>query len=392
MNLLDLVIILVLLYEAVVGYRRGLSYSLLSVAGVLLGIVAGSWLATLIPTAVTTMPLAVRSGLAAVLILIMAWIGHALGARAGVRARLGALRIHLGVFDSLGGLTWGLLAVLAAVWYLGSVLAAGPWPALAASIRGSTIVSALRSDFPQAPVWFGSLQRLFAEVPFPPTFVGIVPLLPAGVPPAATVAGNPAINAAARETVKVVSAGCGGLIEGSGFPVAPDVILTNAHVVAGGHDTQVLVPGAGGPLAATVVFFDPERDLALLHVPGLGLTPLSFSGTVQRGTGGAVIGYPGGGPERIVPAAVDAVLNAQGANIYSQGTVNRQIYVIEANVQPGNSGGPLLNLKGRVLGVVYAKSLEVTNQAYALTSGEVRQDVSRGRQDTAPVSTQACAA
>jgi S1-C subfamily serine protease len=195
---------------------------------------------------------------------------------------------------------------------------------------------------------------------------------------------------AAAETVKVVSVGCGGLVEGSGFPVAPGVILTNAHVVAGAHDQQVEVPGRAGSLPAEVVFFDPLRDIALLRVPGLNLAPVKISTSGTRATQGAVIGYPEGGVEQVVPGAVRGELDAVGRNIYSTSIVSREIFVLQASVIPGNSGGPFVNLQGQVLGVVFAKSLVSGDQGYALTAGEVLPDVAKGEFDTNAVSTQSC--
>ncbi|HEY6538712.1 MAG TPA: trypsin-like peptidase domain-containing protein, partial [Candidatus Dormibacteraeota bacterium] len=213
---------------------------------------------------------------------------------------------------------------------------------------------------------------------------------PAPVSVPASLDGNQAVTAAAAETVKVVSSGCGGLIEGSGFPVAPGVLLTNAHVVAGGHGTRVSVPGRVGSLAATVVLFDPERDIALLRVPGLNLSPLAISTAGARSTAGAVIGYPGGGVERVVPGAIRGQLDAVGRDIYSSAIVSREIFVLQASVIPGNSGGPFVSLQGQVLGVVFAKSLVTGDEGYALTAGEIIPDIDRGGARTAAVSTEGC--
>jgi S1-C subfamily serine protease len=198
------------------------------------------------------------------------------------------------------------------------------------------------------------------------------------------------VATAASETVKVVSVGCGGLEEGSGFPVASGLVLTNAHVVAGGHAITVLVPGRPGALGAEVVLFDPERDIALLRVPGLPLSPMTIATSGSRATQGAVIGYPGGGPEAVVPGAIRGQIDAVGRDIYSNQIVSREIYVLQASVIPGNSGGPFVSLQGQVLGVVFAKSAVTGNEGYALTAGEILPDIARGESATAPASTQSC--
>jgi len=179
--------------------------------------------------------------------------------------------------------------------------------------------------------------------------------------------------------VKVTSLGCGGLVTGSGFSIGGGYVVTNAHVVSGTSSHHVLTPN-GDDLPASVVYFDPARDFALLDVPGLTGSGLGFA-SASRGTNGAVIGYPGGGPEKIEPAVVDGAVEAQGRDIYSANAVTRQVYVISGRVRPGNSGGPLLDLQGNVLGIVFATSATDPNQAYVLTDDEIAPDVRdvRGR-------------
>jgi S1-C subfamily serine protease len=181
------------------------------------------------------------------------------------------------------------------------------------------------------------------------------------------------VTHAAQAVVKVTGLGCGGLVTGSGFPVGTGYVVTNAHVVSGTRTHTVITPG-GAQLPGTVVYFDPDRDVAVLFVPELKTAPLPF-GPASRGTKGAVIGYPGGGPEKVSPAIVDGRITAEGRDIYNSKLVTRQIFVIEASVRPGNSGGPLVDTEGRVLGLVFATSASTPNQAYALTDDEIDGDV-----------------
>ena len=275
-------------------------------------------------------------------------------------------------------------------WYLGLIFAAGPIPQLSTQIQGSSILRALARTLPAGPAWMGDLQHLLSAVPFPEVFATLVPPLPGPVAIPQDLAAHPQVGQVAAETVKVITSGCGGLIEGSGFPVGPQVVVTNAHVVAGGQSVQVQVPGSAAPLAAEVVYFNPQVDLALLRVPALHLPPLTFSETYPRGTQGAVIGYPEGGPEQVVGGAVRGTVEAVGRDIYSRGLVTRQILVLQAEVIPGNSGGPFVSLSGQVLGIVFAKSLVTTNEGYALSAAEVLPDISHNLADTAPAGTGAC--
>jgi uncharacterized membrane protein required for colicin V production len=390
-NLVDLVIVLALAITGVAGYRRGLTFSVLSMAGLLGGLLLGSWLATLLPARLHGFSSAERTALAIAVVLAVGFLGNALGGLLGARLRLTALRSRIGGgLDSLAGLAWSLIVTLAVSWYLGLIFAAGPIPQLSNQIQGSSILRALARTLPAGPAWMGDLQHLLSAVPFPEVFATLVPPLPGPVAIPQDLASHPQVDQVAAETVKVITSGCGGLIEGSGFPVGPQVVVTNAHVVAGGQSVQVQVPGSAATLAAEVVYFNPQVDLALLRVPALRLPPLAFSETSPRGTEGAVIGYPEGGPEQVVGGAVRGTVEAVGRDIYSQGLVTRQILVLQADVIPGNSGGPFVNLSGQVLGIVFAKSLVTTNEGYALSAAEVLPEISHNLADTTRAGTGAC--
>ncbi len=391
MDLVDLVIALALVYAGFWGYRRGLAYSVLSLLGLLVGLGLGVLLAVSVPGQLQQFSPGVRSALGVGLLLLCAFLGDAAGTWVGLRLRLRAGRLHLGVADSVLGVAWGLVVTLLASWYLGLTFGNGPWQPLASQIQGSVILHRLAGTLPQDPIGLGGLQRVLSGVPFPQVFATLIPPLPSRVGLPGDLSGDQAVQAAAADTVKLVSSGCGGLVEGSGFPVGTDLILTNAHVVAGTQSTTVAVPGRFGAQSARVVLFDPERDLALLRVANLNLTPLTIAGPAGRGTPGAVIGYPQGGPEQVAPGAIRGQLDAVGRDIYGTSTVSREIYVLQADVIPGNSGGPFVDLRGAVLGVVFAKSVVTSDEGYALTAAEIRADIPAAGGRTAAVSTQGCA-
>jgi S1-C subfamily serine protease len=166
-------------------------------------------------------------------------------------------------------------------------------------------------------------------------------------------------------------------------------VLTNAHVVAGTQGTMVRTPNGRG-LSARVVLFDPERDVAILYVPRLALAPLNEAGA-HHGTEGAAIGYPGGGNEQVAPAVVNGQVRAEGRDIYGQNLVVRSIWMLQAHVLPGNSGGPLVDLDGNVVGVIFAASTSQEGQAYALTDTEVQPDIDQAQGRTEPVQVGPCA-
>ncbi|MEP7334091.1 MAG: trypsin-like peptidase domain-containing protein, partial [Terracoccus sp.] len=175
-----------------------------------------------------------------------------------------------------------------------------------------------------------------------------------------------------------------------GWVVSPGRIITNAHVVAGA--SRLRVESGGEMLPANVVLFDPNRDLAVLSVAGLDAPALPLGAGLERGQSAVVPGYPLDGPFTVVSARVRATLNARGYDIYSTGTVVREIYSLNTTVQPGNSGGPLLDTQGRVVGVVFAKSLEDDRTGYALTLAEARPVIDRAASASTSVDTGACLA
>jgi S1-C subfamily serine protease len=243
-----------------------------------------------------------------------------------------------------------------------------------------------------ARTWFGSFRRLLDQDGLPEVFGGIGPdsVTPVA-PPDPKLAHSHAVRVAEPDVVKVtgVAPECSRQLEGSGFAFAPDRVMTNAHVVAGVSSPTVQTTG-GRPLSATVVLYDPQRDVAVLDVPGLGGTPLQFSSPIRRGDNAVVVGYPENGPFDAVAARVRTVQNARGPDIYQDRQVTRQIYALYATVRPGNSGGPLLTLGGRVAGVVFAAAVDNAHTGYALTAGEVAGDAHQGASATGRVSTQGC--
>jgi S1-C subfamily serine protease len=357
------------------GFRRGFWLSLTQYLGLLAGVLLGAVAAQpVLDYLRVTSPVARPLG--AVLVLI---IGGSLGSSIGyatgepIRRRILRTGIH-STSDSLGGAVLSTVAVLIMMWFLGLSFSRGPSADVAQLIQRSVVLRELDSLAPPPPEFLAKVEGILAGVSFPSVFAGLEPKLPATLPvPNPSAVDVPAVNDAAQAVVKVTNLGCGGLVTGSGFSIGGGYVVTNAHVVSGTSDHRVLTPN-GDDLPAAVVYFDPARDFALLKVAGLTGSGLDFA-SASRGTDGAVIGYPGGGPERIEPAVVDGAVEAQGRDIYSANAVTRQVYVISGRVRPGNSGGPLVDLEGNVLGIVFATSATDPNQAYVLTNDEITPDV-----------------
>ena len=388
-TLVDVVILAAVLFAIGSGYRRGLWLSLAQYAGLVIGVVVG---AALVPVAMGSLHVtgpASRSIFAILILVVVGAIGSSIGYAVGepIRVRLLARPDH-GRQDSFFGGFFSAVAVLSVSWFIGLSLDRGPSPDLAQAIQRSVVLRSLDSVAPRPPAFLAQVAGILSGVRFPSAFSGLEPLIPSPQPVPSS-ADTPGIRAAAADTYKIVGYGCGGIVFGSGFPVGNGLVLTNAHVVAGTQGTTVRSPSRR-TLSARVVLFDPNRDVAILSVPRLS-AGVPGQALASRGTTGAAIGYPGGGPESIVPAVVDGGVRAEGRDIYGQNLVVRQIWITEASVQPGNSGGPLVDQAGAVLGVIFAASTSQPGQAYALTDSEVQPDIAAAQGRTQAVDVGSCA-
>jgi S1-C subfamily serine protease len=285
--------------------------------------------------------------------------------------------------------------MLVVAWFLASALRPGPLPSLSREIGDSKVVAAVDQVMPDgARTLFSSFRRVLDDTTLPPVFSGLSPERIRKVPaPDGTITGNAAVRRAAQSVVEVsgTAEDCSRTLDGSGFVVSPQHVLTNAHVVAGVDAPQVRVGGEGKRYDARVVVFDPHRDLAVLYVPDLHAPALPFDGAASTGDDAVVAGFPGGGPFRLVAARVRDEISARGPDIYHRSEVTRDVYSLYADVEPGNSGGPLLSTTGDVYGVIFAKSLDDATTGYALTAKEARPVVRAGRDATARVDSDTCA-
>ena len=396
MNWVDVLVVVVALGAALYGWRTGAVVQLLTFGGVWLGLVIGALIA---PPVASLASGTARSVLALVALLVAAALfGTAASVGAGMLRRV-LRRVHLGPADGAIGAIVGVAAALLASWLVGSLLSSTRYPSVSRAVQGSAIIRGLGDVLPSMPSLFAQIESFLSANGFPVVFVNLPPglIAPAGLPPPEQV--QAAVDAAGPSTVRISGEACGSILSGSGFVVAPGLVATNAHVVAGEARTDVF-DGAGAH-AATPIWFDPALDLAVLRVADLRDPPLAmFDGTVERGTVGAVLGYPGGGAFASSPAAVTATFRAVGLDIYGTATVTREVYELNATVLPGDSGGPLVAAgatdagtavpAGTVVGVVFSRSAVDPHVGYALTTTAVEADVRQAESAGTPVSTGAC--
>ena len=283
-----------------------------------------------------------------------------------------------------------VVAALVTVWLLASTMVNSSSVALDNAILQSRIIKTLDDALPAPPTVFSQAQGFLSGEGFPPVFGALAPASARPVPLPTDATLRQAVLAAGSSTVKVEGFGCGVLQEGSGFVAAPGLVVTNAHVVAGIRRPLVQVGTTLQPVQ--VLSYDPSFDLAVLRVPGLTAPVLHLDpSTVPQGTQGAVLGYPEGGPFTADGAGVMALFQAEGRDIYGHGLTVRNVYEIDAEVRPGNSGGPLVLPDGEVVGVVFSRSTVDPSIGYALTSPDVSTRVVAAEQVRVPVGTGACA-
>ncbi|MFB6850517.1 MarP family serine protease [Streptomyces sp. NPDC056373] len=388
MDLLDILLLLVVLAYAASGYRRGLVAGCVSLAGFVGGAVVGVWILPWVMDLVeagTT-----RATLTAVFtVLLPAVVGHELAGRVALRLRRELDRGPLRVADGIGGAVANAVAVLIVAWVAASVLGASSSPLVTSAIRDSRLLGAVQRTMPDTtPAWFSGATSALTQAGFPQVFNPFENESTAEVAkPTGDSVTAAATEAAKRSTVKVEGvAGTQGR-EGSGFVYAREHVMTNAHVVAGIDEPTVQIGGVGRTYEARVVLFDPQKDVAVLYVPGLRTPVLRFDDDAERGDSAVVAGYPQDGDLNLQAATVANRVRATGQNIYNDGTATREIYSIRSTVRPGNSGGPLLTTDGRVFGVVFARSTSDAETGYVLTADEVASDARRAAGATAPVDT-----
>jgi S1-C subfamily serine protease len=386
-NALDVLLLALLALAGLSGFRRGLALQALSFGGLLVGLAIGALVAPIAARAVES-PVA-QAGTAVVVLVAFAGAGDLAGWIVGGRLRARARATRFGPADAVAGSALAVTASLLAIWFLALNLANGPFPRVATEIRGSAIVRTLDDALPAPPSLLAEVRRFFNRFGFPDVFAGIPPLPAEPVEPPSRVEARMAFDAAAASTVRVVGRACDGVQEGSGFVVADGYVVTNAHVVAGMHDPLVQT-NDGGSQPGTTVLFDPHLDLAVLFV-GRGPGPaLTFGTGADRGTTGAVLGYPGGGPLTGDRAAVLRTIEAVGRDIYGRGEAERTVLELQALVRPGNSGGPFVLPDGSVAGVVFAASSSDDEVGYAIASEDVAPRVERALGATGEVSTGPC--
>lgn len=386
--LIDLVIVLLSISALYRGREIGFLRQLGSTVGFFGGLFLGAWLEPHTVNLVHSQ--AGRSAVTLVITLGFAMTLLIIGEYIGLRLKRKVLFNWFNQIDNGLGAALGVISLLISTWLIVAIMTSLPSPSVQSALRSSRIVRALNSRLPAAPNIISDLSRLIDPNGFPQVFIGNEPAPPSSsnAPPSSDFQAGIAKDRAS--VVKVEGQGCGGIVTGSGFVIASGRIATNAHVVAGIR--QPFVQDAHGIHSAKVVWFDPELDFAVLEVSNLNEPSLTIlNAKVDSGTSAAALGYPGGGGFTADGATILDEFTARGRDIYGRGTTDRSVYEIQADIIPGNSGGPLILADGTVVGVVFAQSTSYQHVGYSLTTDRIVTEIARAAASDQEVSTGKCA-
>jgi S1-C subfamily serine protease len=378
-TVLDWAIVAFTVAFALWGYRQGLIVGVLTLIGFGVGALVGSRIA----------PLLLSEGSSSPYAPLFAALGALLaGALAAVTLESMALRLRerlirgqaLHVADGAGGAALIAAVALGMTWVFGAVALHAPsTPQLRADVQRSLILGRLNDLLPPSGPILNALNRVD---PAPSIAGSTTPV----APPDPAIAADPDVRRASRSVVRVLGTACGLGVEGSGWVVAPNLVVTNAHVIAGEDDTTVTTID-GASLEATPVRYDPANDLALLRIDAL-IPALAIAPEPQRGTTGAVLGYPENGPYAVSAARMGDVSTAISEDSYGNGPIRRSIASLRGSVRSGNSGGPLIDSRGHVMATVFAATTSGPPGGFAVPNDIVSSALTEAA--AAPVDTGPC--
>jgi len=389
-NALDWVLVVLALAYAVSGYWQGFISGAFATGGLLLGGLLGVWLA---PKLLGDSAPALWVSLAALfVVLVCASFGQAVLQYVGARLRDRIRWQPVRALDAVGGAALSMVAVLVVAWALGVAVSGAKLPWVSKQVRSSVVLGRVDGVMPAEAVQaLNSFNDVVGSSFFPRYLEPFAPerIINVGPPPG-RIGRDPDIVAAQRSVLKIRGENsCGRGVEGSGFLYSPTRVMTNAHVVAGVDHPSVLVNGDEVP--ATVVYYNPDIDVAILAVDGAAAPYLRFDRSGEAGDPAAVLGYPQDGPYNVQAARIRSEQRLRSPDIYGHGTVLRQVYSLRGLVRPGNSGGPLVAPSGKVYGVIFAASVTDGETGYALTAEQVSQAAARGLSADRQVGTGTCA-
>ncbi|MDQ6798455.1 MAG: MarP family serine protease [Actinomycetota bacterium] len=387
MNLLDLAIVAVLISSVVGGWQVGLFVGATAWVMLAQGLVAATLVLPVIDRNLGRSNPGAALMVEAIVFISAGFAGLYVGRYMGRVFRAAFLRPQLAGTDRRAGAIGGPVATLLLIWLIAIPAMTQSAGFFARQTHHSLLARGVDAVLPPAPDTSRAFHRLLGPAGMPQVFASLDPLVGSAPPPATSGLSAPVQAQVSASTVKVDGMACGRRREGSGFAVGPDLVVTNAHVVAGEDETSVLRPD-GTRLAGEVTAYDSDRDLAILTVPGLGLSPLGLASPEPRSTT-AVFGHPDGqDPLRVAPALIRREMKARGYDLYGDHLTSREVLILAAALRPGDSGSAVVDTDGAVVGVAFAISLSTNDLAFALNTSELKPLLAA--KGTTPVSTGDC--
>ena len=390
MNLLDWCLLLVAFAYALSGYWQGFITGAFATVGLVLGGLLGIWVA---PKLLGDASPSVGISLAALfVVLVCASFGQAVLQFAGSRVRAKITWQPVRALDAVGGAVLSVVAVLTVTWMLGVAVSGSRIPGIGPLVRDSKVLTQVNEVMPtEAQGMLRGFDRVVGSSFFPRYLEPFAPERIVGVAPApGNVVHDPEVEHAELSVFKVRgNNSCGDGIEGSGFLYSPHRLMTNAHVVAGVRDPKVRVGTSNLP--AQVVYYNSRTDIAVLDVDIEGPVVHFAESAGAAKQAAVVLGYPNDGPFDAQPARIRQKQRLRSPDIYGRGTVTREVFSLRGLVRPGNSGGPLVSMDGKVLGVIFAASVSDKQTGYALTANQVATAAGQGISASARVSSGSCA-
>lgn len=367
---LDLVLLALVAIVTLGGLRTGLLARVATWAGLVTGLLLASWSVPLILSLAETAGVPARTFVAMLTLTLTVSLSTVMLQVASAPLRRLLTLGPLSLLDRALGAVASLVMFSLVVWFALPTAAAVPGR-VSQEVRSSAVLGLLDAATPNQPDLGRTLRTLIGGNRFPDVFASLAPTPHPSAPPDTLGIAPDVLEDAVRATTRIQAIGCSRTFSGSGFAIDDEHIVTNAHVVAGARSVTLL-SGGGRSAEATVVVFDAQRDLALLHAPGHGLSTLDLA-EAAVGDAVAVIGHPGGQAEsRIAAALIERHVTGIGRDIYGRGTMERSLFFLAAELRTGDSGAPVIDRRGRAVGVVFAVSPDVATAAYALTVTELR--------------------
>jgi S1-C subfamily serine protease len=381
LNVLDFFIGIFIVVSVLRGARTGFLAGVFSLVGVVVGASVGSRIApSLLPDGGNPI---YGAGITLGSILAFSVLGEVIARSMGGSIRNRLSSPASATLDGLGGALLGFALALVLVWAVGVfALQSPPLASLQPVAQDSRILQTLKERMPS-----GLLTQAVADLQPLPKIRGPEPEVAA---PEGNIVNDPDVQAASQRTLRVTGTACGYGVEGSAWVAGRNLVVTNAHVVAGETATWVQIGGSGQQLPAEVVAFDERNDIAVMRVEGLGLAPLPIA-AARTGEAAAVIGFPQNGPLDIEPARTGTTERVVSTDAYDNGPVERIVTSFRVYVRPGNSGGPAVDADGRVISTIFASRTDSNNSGYGVPSRIVQRHLRAAASRTTPVSTGGCA-